>query len=179
MSPERTRFVGVHFTPAPQDPPSDPRISRYLAVIIALICGAWIFGYGSDSQAQYWLHKDAQQGRAEVTKALWTGHDSVAYRYTVDGKEYSGAGGRSYRDPRYANVLAGDHPPVWYSASHPWFSTLREPEPPSTGFSPVGIPVVLLILFIEARAVITVVVPTHRWAIDFNSRNAFRPRRSG
>lgn len=178
MSRERTHFVTMHFAPAPWRSPSDPKVSRFLAVAIALICGAWIFGYGSDSEAQYWLHKDARQGKAEVTKALWTGHNGVAYRYKVDGKEYIGASGRSYRDPRFASVQAGDHSPVWYSASHPWFSTLREPEPPSTGFSPIGVPIVLFILFVEARAVLTVIVPTHRWAIDFNSRNIFRPRGS-
>jgi hypothetical protein len=173
---ERTRFVTIHFAPGPQRPRSDPKVSRFLAVVIALICGAWIFGYGSDSEAQYWLHKDAQEGRAEVTKVLWTGHNSVGYRYTVDGKEYTGASGRSYRDPRYASVQEGGHSPVWYSASHPWFSTLREPEPPSTGFSLIGVTIVLFILFVEARAVLTVIAPTHRWAIDFNNRNIFRPR---
>ena len=173
---ERTRFVTIHFAPGPQRPRSDPKVSRFLAVVIALICGAWIFGYGSDSEAQYWLNKDAQEGRAEVTKVLWTGHNSVGYRYTVDGKEYTGASGRSYRDPRYASVQEGGHSPVWYSASHPWFSTLREPEPPSTGFSLIGVTIVLFILFVEARAVLTVIAPTHRWAIDFNNRNIFRPR---
>ena len=167
-----------NFAPAQLRPPSDPKVSRFLAVVIALICGAWIFGYGSDSEAQYWLHKDAQQGKAEVTKVLWTGHNSVAYRYTVDGKDYTGTSGRSYRDPRYANVQASEHSPVWYSASHPWFSTLREPAPSSIGFSPIGVLIVLFILFIEVRAVITVIAPTHRWAIDFNSRNIFRPRGS-
>ena len=178
MSRERTYFVTMHFAPAAQRPPSDPKVSRFLALVIALICGAWSFGYGSDSEAQYWLHQDAQQGKAEVTKVLWTGHNGVAYRYTVDGKEYTGASGRSYRNPRFASVQAGDHSPVWYSASHPWFSTLREPEPASTGFSPIGVPIVLFILFVEARAVLTVIAPTHRWAIDFNSRNIFRPRGS-
>jgi hypothetical protein len=76
VSPERTRFVSVHFAPAPHRPPSDPSVSRVWALVIALICGAWIFGYGSDSEAQYWLRKDARQGSAEVTKALWTGHNS-------------------------------------------------------------------------------------------------------
>lgn len=175
---DRIRFVSVRFSPAAQNPPSDPKFSRFVALFISLVCGAFIFGYGSDSDAQYWLHKDAKQGVAEITNELWTGHNSVAYRYSVDGKQFDGSSGRSYRDPRYANVQAGSHAPVWYSASHPWFSTLREPEPPSTTYFPIGLPVVLFILFVEARAVLTVIAPTHRWAIDFNSRNIFRPRAS-
>lgn len=93
-------------------------------------------------------------------------------------RPYIGASGRSYRDARYARVQTGDHSPVWYSVSHPWVSTLREPEPPSTGFSPIGVPIVLFILFVEVRAVLTVIAPTHRWAIDFNNRSIFRPRSS-
>ena len=178
-SVERVGFVTMRFEPAPPRPPSSPTVSRFLAAIIALICGAWIFGYGSYAEAQYWLERDAKQSKAEVTRVLWTGHDTVAYRYTVDGKEYTGAGGRSYRDSRYAKAQAGDHSPVWYSASHPWFSTLRQPEPPSTGFSPIGIGIVLFILFVETRAVLTLVAPTHRWALDFNNRRGiFRPRGS-
>ena len=170
------RFTATYAKPAPQRPPSDPRFSRYIALFISLVCGSFIFGYGSDRDAQYWLHKDARQSVAEVTGEVWTGHNSVNYRYTVDTKEYTGSSGRSYRDPRYAKVQSGSHAPVWYSASHPWFSTLCEPEPPSTSFFPVGVLVVLFILFVEARALITVIAPTHRWAIDFNSKSIFSPR---
>jgi len=49
-----------------------------------------------------------------VTKDLWTGHNSVGYRYTVNHKEYTGKGMRNYQDLRYRNV---------HLETNPWCTT--------------------------------------------------------
>jgi hypothetical protein len=96
-----------------------------------------------------------------VTKDLWTGHNGVAYRYTVNHNEYTGKRMRNYRDPRYRNVHPGDKSVVYYSASHPWMSSLRRPDRIGE-----GLPVALLALLFETIAVITLINPQHKWAFN-------------
>jgi hypothetical protein len=101
-----------------------------LVIVLGLFLVSWISGV----REEHWLLKDAQEGIAMVTKDLWTGHNGVAYRYTVNHKEYTGEGMRNYQDPRYRNVHPGDKSVVYYSASHPWMSRLRRPDRIGEGF---------------------------------------------
>jgi hypothetical protein len=47
-----------------------------------------------------WLLNDSQQGIAVVTKMLWTGHNAVEYRYTVNHQEYKGECSRNWREAK-------------------------------------------------------------------------------
>jgi hypothetical protein len=138
---------------------------RLAALLIAAPLSWFLLGYASGVWSDYWLLKDGREGMATVTHPLWTGHNAVAYRYTVEGKEYSGKSGRNYQDPRYMYVQTGEKSVVYYSASHPWLSSLRRPEVPSQGW-----PVVLLVVLLAIRAVITIITPQSRWALNFNRR---------
>src|ERR1700720_3353814 len=145
-------------------------VARVSALVIAIILGLFLVGLISSVRAEYWLLKDAEEGIAIVTKDLWTGHNGVAYRYTVNHKEYTGEGMRNYQDPRYRNVHPGDKSVVYYSASHPWMSSLRRPDRIGE-----GLPVVLLVLFFETLAVITLINPQHKWAFNINGGNRISP----
>jgi hypothetical protein len=140
-------------------------LHRIFALIIALFLGWFLVSYARWCWHDYWLRKDGREGIAIVTHPLWTGHNAVAYRYTVNGKEYTGESGRNYRDPRYMHVQPGERSVVYYSASHPWLSSLRWPEVIAQGW-----PVVLLVLFFEALAVITIIDPKSKWAFDLRGR---------
>lgn len=87
------------------------------------------------------------------------------YRYSVNGKNYSGVCGRNWQDPKYSGVEAGEESIVYYSASHPWISCLRKPRTVIE-----GLPVILIALFLEVLAAMTIVNPQSRWAFDFNVR---------
>jgi hypothetical protein len=119
---------------------------------------------------------------AVVTKELWTGHNAVEYRYTVNRTHYTGRSGRNYRIAQYSRVLAGEQSIVYYSASHPWLSSLRMPDVVGQGR-----PVILLVLCFEFFAVMTIINPKSGWAFNFSGRNKLpariardgRPSRSG
>ncbi len=147
-----------------------PLLARIFALVVALLLGWFLAGYAGACWNDYWLLKDGHEGMAIVTYPLWTGHNAVAYRYTVNGKEYTGKSGRNYRDPRYMNVGAGEQSVVYYSTSHPWLSSLRRPEGVGAGW-----PVVLFVLLLEALAVITIINPRSRWALNFTGRGSALP----
>jgi hypothetical protein len=94
----------------------------------------------------------------------WAGHNNVNYRYTVDQKEYTGYGKRNWQDPRYSGVEIGGHCPVFFSASHPWLSSLYRPD----GVL-VGLPMALITLLLEIFAVATLINPKSGWAFRFDS----------
>lgn len=87
------------------------------------------------------------------------------YYYTVNGKKYTGVCRRNWQDPKYSRVEAGEKSIVYFSASHPWISCLYKPRAVIE-----GVPVILLVLFFEAFAIITIVNPESRWAFNFNVR---------
>jgi hypothetical protein len=132
-------------------------------LIIAVLLGWFLVGTGRSWWSEYWLLKDGKQGMAVVTKELWSGHNAVAYRYTVNYIEYAGQSGRNYRIPQYSHVLPGEQSIVYYSSSHPWLSSLRMPEVVGQGW-----PVILLVLCLEVLAVLTIIRPRSRWAFNFD-----------
>jgi hypothetical protein len=110
----------------------------------------------------YWLLRDGRKGTALVTKELWSGHNSVGYKYVVEGREYAGRSGRNWDDPKYRDVKVGQESVVYFSASHPWLSQLSMPRSIME-----GAPVVLIVLGFELFAITTIIKPTGRWAFSF------------
>jgi len=105
--------------------------------------------------------RDAQKGTAIVTKELWSGHNAVGYRYVVDQKQYSGHSGRNWQDKSYSKVQVGEESVVYFSASHPWLSLLYMPRAVLE-----GLPVIIIVLIVEAFAVVTIIKPKSGWAFS-------------
>ena len=139
------------------------REARWSGLILALALCMFLFWWAQDSWTNYWLLRDAQQGSALVTKELSLRKNTVAYRYVVEQKEYSGRDARNSKDSKRA--LIGDRTAVYFSASHPWLSRLNMPET-----ALVGLPVIVLVLFLQVFAMITFIKPTSRWAFNWRQK---------
>lgn len=139
-------------------------IQRIFAVFLALLLGLYfIVQPARTTWTNYWLTKDAQQGKAVVTRVLWTGHNGVAYRYRVNQNEYTGKDAAKYNQ-----VIVGAEPVVFFSASHPWLSRLSRPKTAMVE----GLPVLLLVWFLIALFIITAINPKHKWALNFGMQQA-------
>jgi hypothetical protein len=136
---------------------------RLVGSIVAVILGAFLFGWVKSTWRNYWLLGDCQEGMAVVTKESWAGHNTVVYRYTVNKKEYFGSSMRNWRQPKYSKVRAGDQSLVYFSASHPWLSLLYKPQTVVE-----GLPVLLIALLLELCAIATIVNPTSKWAFNLS-----------
>ena len=142
-----------------------PTLDRIFAVTLTLLLGYYfVIAPAQETWSNYWLVKDAQEGTAIVTKELWTGHNVVQYRYRVNQKEYTGQDRRNWQDPKYAHVLVGERSPVHLSSSHPWLSALNRPR----SVMIEGLPVVVLVWFLIALLVVTVINPNNKWALKFS-----------
>ena len=118
--------------------------------------------------SNYWLLRDGQEGTAIVIKELWTGHDVVRYRYSVNQKDYTGQDYRSWQDPKYARVQVGEKSPVYFSSSHPWLSALNRPR----SVAVEGLPVIVLVWCLIALLVRTAINPNGKWALRFSKSDA-------
>src|ERR1700687_4677556 len=49
---------------------------RLVCWIVAIILGAFLFGWVKSTRRNYWLLRDCQEGVAVVTKESWAGHNS-------------------------------------------------------------------------------------------------------
>ena len=136
---------------------------RLVGWIVAIILGAFLFGWVKSTRRNYWLLRDCQEGVAVVTKKSWAGHNAVDYRYTVNQKEYFGSSMRNWQQPKYRRVRAGDQSVVYFSASHPWLSLLYKPQAIVE-----GLPVLLMAFLLEVCAVATIVNPTSKWAFNIS-----------
>lgn len=100
----------------------------------------------------YFLTKDAKEATAVLTEQRQ--HGVFRYKYSVAGHEYSGASQRNWEQEKYRNVEVGNESVVFYSASHPWISSLETPQfpPRDTSFYfgvplIVGIAIILILCF--------------------------------
>jgi len=142
--------------------PSDATMRRFWALVIALVLGHFFIVVPAQlAWRNYWLCKDGRQGTAIITLEL--DHKGVAYRYCVAGVDYTGGGGRSWQDPKYAKVIVGGHSVVYYSRSHPWLSSLNHQDTPL----PPGLPVVIGVWALEGFLVLTVINPNSKCALKF------------
>jgi hypothetical protein len=142
--------------------------------VAIMLCYFFVVVPVQDTRTNYWLLRDGQQGVAVVTKVLWTGHNALAYRYSVSGRQYKGQDRRNWRDPRYANVVAGEETVVYYSLSHPELSRLTLPETVLVG----GLPVILLVWFVIVLLVITAVKPDNKWGLNPRAKQSSKVAQS-
>ena len=139
-----------------------PLGARIVGLILALVLGQFLYLRAHETWQNYWLLKDSQKGLATITGEHWSGHNSVDYQYTVNGKEYTSHSARNGDDPKYKDAQPGQESIVYYSASHPWLSQLSMPQTILE-----GAPVILIVLGLEAFAVITIFKPRSGWAFSF------------
>jgi hypothetical protein len=120
------------------------RAAQIWLVLTVLFFGFILVGGIRDFRECYWLKKDAKRGTAIITEQRQ--HGVVEYRYTVDQHEYTGRSQRNQEQEKYRNVGPGEESPVYFSASHPWLSSLEVPvfPPRSTLFYLAG-PLVLAV----------------------------------
>jgi hypothetical protein len=53
---------------------------RLVGWIVAIILGAFLFGWVKSTRRNYWLLRDCQEGVAVVTKESWAGRHRVSLR---------------------------------------------------------------------------------------------------
>lgn len=127
---------------------------RIVMLIPALILGGFVLSFLHGFWASYWLLSDPQWTRGEATEQLQ--HGMIAYKYTVDGREFLGQSQGSVQPLRNGGEVS-----VVYSVSHPWLSSLHRAEIPIP-----GILMVLLVLFFESMIVATIINPKGKWALQ-------------
>jgi len=135
-------------------------LQRWLLVLPTLALGWFIVSRGIQWRTDYWLLRDAKSGLALITGESWAGHGVVYYEYEVSEKKYAGSSQKNWRDEKYRNVGIGGRSSVYFSASHPWLSSLYQPD--AVGY---GWPVVFIALVIELFLVTTVINPKNKWAL--------------
>lgn len=82
-------------------PKTSSTLDRMFAVALTLFLGYYfVIRPVQKAWSNYWLVKDGREGTAIVMKALWTGHNVVRYRYSVNQKEYTGQDFRSWQDAK-------------------------------------------------------------------------------
>ena len=146
--------------------PVTANTARVFGLIIALALGDFLYLRVMEGWTSFWLFKDAQEGIALITGESPWGHGVVLYQYSVGQSEYTGKSHRNIQNPQYQSVPIGGKSIVYFSASHPWISSLNMPRTLIE-----GLPVVFVVLIFEAFAVFTVIRPTGSWAFNFMSGN--------
>jgi len=158
--PVQTPSQEIVAPPSPALPPSNiPRV--WAALLALLLVYSFVVDPARELWRNYWLIRDGQQGVAVITKPRWAGHGVLIYQYCVNQKTYTGQDHRSYRNPKYADVMAGEKTVVYFSSSHPWLSAIN--MPPGVMFG--GLPVVLLVWVFVFRLAATAINPKSRWAL--------------
>lgn len=140
-------------------------VVRWALIIPAVLLGSFLYGQARMSWISYWLMTDGRQGVAIVTNELWSGHDVVDYKYTVDQREYRGRSQRNWEDPKYSHVGIGQESVVYFSPSHPWLSLLYKPRTLI-----VGLPVLVVALLMESLFIITIINPRSNYAMNLTGK---------
>ena len=134
------------------------RVQRGASIWLAFTALFLVFFAGPcHFQSTYTLAQDPKQTTAVLTESL--GHGVFRYKYSVAGREYSGASQRNWEQEKYRNVDVGAQSVVFYSASCPWISSLETPQfPPRDAGFYVGVPllfgvvIILVLSFDKPRA---------------------------
>jgi hypothetical protein len=139
---------------------------QYVYLIPAIVLAGMIFSVMRMWWTSYWLLRDGQQGIAVVTSEVWSGHDAVNYEYTVGQTEYVGQSGRNRELGKYDNVGVGGKSIVYFSASHPWLSSLRIPPGVAEGW-----PAIIVALLMEFVIVMMIINPKGKRAPTFGGKD--------
>jgi hypothetical protein len=138
----------------------DEWIVRLGLLGIAIFFGySFIGGQLRGNWIEYWLAKDAKQTMAMLTEEF--SHGVVEYTYSIGPTTYTGRSQRNWEQPKYRDVGIGQNSIVFYSASHPWLSSLETPQFPRSGSI-----ILLVAIPIEFFLIVTVINPRSRWALN-------------
>lgn len=148
-------------------------MARFIILIPMVGIGYQIRLYVHGVWTDYWLTKDGKTTSALITQV----HPKreFDYRYTLNGKEYAGTSAREWEDEKEHGLQAGEKTTVFFSASHPWLSSLQTPR--DTWAAWAGFPFVALMLLIELFCLAVLLDPKGRWAVSrwlLNSKNEER-----
>ncbi|HEX9048890.1 MAG TPA: hypothetical protein VF988_17830 [Verrucomicrobiae bacterium] len=142
-----------------------PFARRVVGLVIAIALGQFFYLRIHEGWLHYWLLTDAAEGKAKITANYWAGHGQVVYYYDVKQAHYSGVSGKNWRAQNYNDVGPGSETVVFYSASHPWLSSLCMPSSVVS-----GIPVLVVAFVIELFAMITIIKPESKWAFNLDEK---------
>jgi len=134
-------------------------LARLIVLIPIIVIGKGVYGFAHNVWADYWLSKDPKP----VTAVVIDTHPKqiIDYRYTVDGKEFTGTSRREWEEEKAHALQAGETTTIRVSASHPWLSSLQTMRLPWTAF-----PFVVLMLLLAGFCVVVLVDPNGRWSVS-------------
>jgi len=133
-------------------------LTRFVVVIPMVALAFPVCWWGHRVWTDYWLGRDAQPATVIVTRVL--PKLAYDYRYTVNGKDYSGNSLRDWDDDRAHPLQIGESTTVLISASHPWLSSMQK-----TRVNWAGLPFTILFLLIEAFLLAVLIDPNGKWAV--------------
>jgi hypothetical protein len=110
-----------------------PKRSKGGMVLYVLCAAVFVWVCVSNTRENFWLLTDAQRGKAFITGE--SGGKTFDYEYDVRGTRYRGTTPRSWLGKEGVGLRPGREAVVYYSATHPWLSSLTMPKnvmPPST-----------------------------------------------
>jgi hypothetical protein len=137
----------------------------YERLTMALVVGCVLAMFSVAWWEYCWLIVDGRRGVAVVTEEH--SHGIVDYEYVVKGVQYTGRSQRNWDEEKYRNVGVGQKSIVFFSASHPWLSSLETPFCPSA-------PLVLFsacLLFYEIKYVCGVIRDVPFWVGKIRRRH--------
>src|SRR5262245_22775708 len=134
------------------------RLGRFIVLAPMLLLGHQLRLYFYGVWTDHWLNKDGKTTRAFVTQT----HPKRVfdYRYTVNGIEYSGTSVRDWEDEKVHELRKGEETTVYFSASHPWLSSMQ-----SDRLTWEAIPIVVLILLFELLFLAVLLDPNGRTSV--------------
>jgi len=134
-------------------------LARLIVLIPMIVIGKEVYGFAHQVWADYWLSKDGQPIAAFVTDT----HPKRVfdYRYSVNGTDYTGTGIREWEAEKIHALQAGETTTIYFSASHPWLSSLQTMRLAWAAF-----PIVVLLLLVEFFCLAVLVDPKGRWSVS-------------
>jgi hypothetical protein len=134
-------------------------LARVIVLIPMVILGNQVRLYVRGVWTDHGLNKDATTTSALITQV----HPKRVfdYRYTVNGKEYTGTSIRAWEDEKVHQLQVGEKTTVFYSTSHPWLSSLQ-----TLRVTWAALPFVVLFLLLELFLLAVLVDPKGRWSVS-------------
>jgi hypothetical protein len=98
-------------------------LGRFLLLIPILCFGVLIYGNFPRAWKAFWLIKDSKGTLGTITRTY--PKRIFDYQYTADGKIYAGRDDRNLASEQFRKLRVGDNTLVFFSSSHPSFSTFE------------------------------------------------------